>query len=88
MPSLTRISSIPHSVERILCVLPEVYRIAYLALSAEDKRNLSEIRLRANLPSSFTVSGLNIPIRASCGAVISNIFEIQEIIGRACDGSL
>lgn len=88
MPSITRISSIPHSVERILCVLPEVYRIAYLALSAEDKRNLSEIRLRANLPSSFTVSGLNIPIRASCGAVISNIFEIQEIIGRACDGSL
>ncbi len=88
MPSIIRISNIPHDIERILRVLPDTYRTAYLALSSDDKMRLSEIRLRENLPSSFTVAGINLPIRTSGGNIICNSLEIREILDKVCDGSL
>jgi stage III sporulation protein AA len=88
MPSITHITDVAQNVERILHALPAVYRDAYRALSLEQKSLLSEIRIRANRPSSFTVAGVNIPVQTSLGVVMSSVAEIREILDIICDGSL
>ena len=88
MPVITHILDLPQNVDRILKALPVVYRDAYKKLSSEQKALLSEIRLRANRPSSFTIAGVNLPVQSSVGTVISSVYEIREILDIMCDGSL
>ncbi len=77
------------SVNRILRLLPDRYTFAYGKLSEHQQRSISEIRIRADLPCSFTVGKENIVMIDELGREIrSSMDEISEIIQVACEGSV
>lgn len=76
-------------ISGILRVLPQKYTCAYLGLSEQERSELSEIRIRANAPCSFTVGMKNIIMRDERGGQIcSSSCEIEDMIGKLCDGSV
>ncbi len=76
--------------DRVFSVLPEKYKEAYELLSTEEKLALTEIRLRAFMPCTFTVAGMNIPMRnGKTGELIScTLRELEEIVSEVCRGSV
>lgn len=74
--------------EKILRVLPQKYTAAYLRLSEYERLKLTEIRIRANRPCSFTVENRNIPMVADNGILISEFEEIELILEKLCEGSV
>ena len=77
------------TVYKIMDILPEKYRRAYESLSGDEKKTLSEIRIRSEHPCSFTAGNRNIIIKDSYGKIIiSNGEEISEILEKMCEGSV
>ena len=76
--------------DRIFDILPEKYKTAYSILSQEQKLNLNEIRLRAFMPCSFTVSGSNVQMinPHTKESIVSSTREIEDIVHRMCEGSI
>ncbi len=83
-----RSSDTPH-IGKILSILPERYTFAYGRLPENDKKSLSEIRIRSELPCSFTSMSGNIVMCDENGGMIrSHPEEIALIMQNACDGSV
>ncbi len=79
----------PGFCERLFSILPQKYKESYGLLSYEQKQKLTEIRLRAFMPCSFTVAGVNVPMTDSGGECIkSSTFELCEIVSLLCEGSV
>lgn len=77
-----------YPVERVLSVLPDSYRKFYDMLSEREKVILSEIRIRADMPCSFTVGGNNKTVILNGKTVKSSRLEIREIINKVCSDSV
>ncbi|MBR3995853.1 MAG: hypothetical protein IKI97_11325 [Clostridia bacterium] len=76
-------------VEKVLKLLPAEYTYAYRHLSPYDTEILSEIRIRAGSPCTFTVGNRNIPILTeNKEPVCSDISQIEELTEKLCDGSV
>lgn len=76
-------------IGKILSILPEKYTFAYGRLTENEKSCLSEIRIRAGHPCSFTALSENIVMYDENGIMIrSDSAEIALIMQKACDGSL
>ena len=79
----------PEFLTKLLCDLPRKYTYAYSLLSEAEKQSLSEIRIRAECPCSFTCKGVNVPMRDGEGKIIkATVSEIEEILEELCDGSV
>lgn len=83
------------TVERSFCdkifdVLPERYKTAYNRLCEYERLNVTEIRIRANMPCSFTSCGRNIPMTdyEKKEVIESSSAEIEDIVIKMCEGSL
>ncbi len=78
------------AVQRIFDILPTRYKNAYNSLAWADKVGITEIRIRADMPCSFTACGRNIPMRENAGGAVlmSDIKEIESIVYRLCEGSV
>ncbi len=74
--------------EKILRVLPQKYTAAYLRLGEYERLKLTEIRIRANQPCSFTVENRNVPMIYNGGIIISECDEIEMILEKICEGSV
>ncbi|MBE6704178.1 MAG: hypothetical protein E7583_02845 [Ruminococcaceae bacterium] len=76
-------------ISAILSILPERYAFAYSRLSHEEKKSISEIRIRAGCPCSFTSLSGNIVMHDVNGREIrSDEKEIELIVQRACEDSV
>lgn len=75
--------------ERIINILPEKYSAAYEKLTDTERRELTEIRIRADRPCSFTSGNRNIPMSQWNGEyILSDIYEIESITEKICGGSV
>ncbi len=76
--------STKNSTDKILSCLPSKFREAYMVLEDAEKNSLSEIRIRAGRPASFTCGDRNVPLWHISIAQE----ELEEICGNFCCGSL
>ena len=75
--------------ERILELLPQKYTDAFYAISPDVRESITEIRIRSDSPCSFTVANRNYPMKDKDGNVFcSSQREIEQIIGKLCEGSV
>ncbi len=77
-------------LEKLLTLLPQRYRQAYNLLCEAEKNSLTEIRIRADMPCSFTACGRNIIMKSpenGC-ALRSDLREIEAIVYELCRGSV
>lgn len=84
------ITSEKAAVYNILSALPERYRNAYYGLSENERNGITEMRIRADMPCSFTTLGRNIVMRENGGGriLVSDKKEIEAIVYRLCEGSV
>lgn len=76
-------------VEKILKLLPAEYAHTYRRLTPYEAELLSEIRIRANSPCTFTIGNKNVPILTESKEIVcSDISQIEELTERICDGSV
>ncbi len=87
--TVKHISRCDNLTDKILGCLPYKYTAAYNGLDGYRRKNLTEIRIRADSPCSFTTGKENIVMRDIDGNIIvSDTEEIAEITEKLCAGSV